>query len=311
MDQSFNNNNNNDLNNLNTANNEMGNNQPLNNNVYTQSQQVNSNIVQQSVEQNNTQFNQNPQPQYVEQPVQSTPQQPTNNYNEEKAKKSKVGLIIAVVLIIVAIVVGCIFLLGQGNKNNNDSKNDNNNTNTEETNNAPINTNNNKKQIEDYTWKDLTIAIDGNLIYPSIDIETLLNYGFEFTGNNSDTELSKNQSLNVRLKYKNSNVNEAHVYNVSDEVKTVRKTTLDYIKINDEFINNYNVQLPKGLLLTQNTTIDEIVNSMGNYSKEIAGAYYWELENEMSSMEIGFRNDRISYIRLEYTIATVERALKQ
>ena len=137
MDQSFNNN---DVNNLNTQNNEMDNNQPLNNNGYTQPRQVNPGVAQQPAEQMNTQFNQNPQPQeeisqnnkqvfsnnfasfeetpqnnninYSENVVQA---EPVTNNNTVKPNKRKLGLIIGIISVIVIAVVGLlIFKLNSG-----------------------------------------------------------------------------------------------------------------------------------------------------------------------------------------------------
>ncbi len=219
-------------------------------------------------------------------------------------------LIIALVLIVIVVLITTILLLSQKSKKSINNVNDN--ANNVESNNIQTNDNtqNNKKDIDNYTWKDLTLSVDGNLIYPGIKTKNLIEYGYEFTSNNLDRELQNYHSVGISFKYNGISIPAAEVFNVHDEIVTVENTELSYINLNNEIINNSQVKLPGGLILSQNTTIDEIVNSIGKYTKEIAGDYLWELSDESSTMTIGYINNELEYIKLQYTIGTLERVTK-
>lgn len=231
--------------------------------------------------------------------------------------KKGISLII-LVLIVVAIIAISAVTIALVMNNDNDSSNINNslNNSTED----KINTNNSEKgndittqqkenkSIENYAWDDFVISIDGNIIAMGSKASSLENFGFTPDSSNYNEELEKGQGLYTIFNYnKNSQVLDqlsCRVYNHFEEVKPLKNCELVRLEIDSDFIKNLDVVLPGGLLLKDSTTIDDIVNSMGQYTKKIARTYHWTDEN-YSSIEIKFdTNGQLSMITYNFNIVS-------
>lgn len=286
-------------NNFNTqGNNGIPNNQPLNNQSFNNT--FNPNV-------NQSTFNQQPINQMnIEQPI----LQPMNtfesgninnqNFNSKPPKKMNLGLIIGIVVVVIVIGIVGILLFNKINDNTSSGNQSENN---------PINNNfqNNNKTITDYSWKDFVISIDSHIITMGTKLSSIETYGFSPISKNYDTILEKGHSVNSEMEYKGKNGNNVvfypKVYNAYDTSKPVKETEISYFEINTDFIKNIDVRLPGGILLNENTSIEEIVDSMGNYTKNIARGYYWE-DDKSSHIYVHFDMDgKLSSVQYSYNVS--------
>ena len=240
-----------------------------------------------------------------------TNNQPLNkqSFNSKPPKKMNLGLIIGIVTSVAVVGVGIVFgskLLSKDNNNNSNST-----QNSNSINNNPQNNNNDSqisdKTITDYSWKDFVISIDNHIITMGKKVNSIETYGFVSTSRNYDTILSTGQGLNTEMQYKGKNgdniVFYPRVYNAYDTPKAVKETEMSSFELDINFIKNIDVRLPGGILLTENTTIDEIVNSMGNYTKNIVGGYYWE-DEKYSQISVHFNTEgKLSTIQYSYNVS--------
>lgn len=305
-------------NNFNTqGNNGIPNNPPLqNNNTFNQGMQQSTNVNQPT-------FNPQPQPTpSFQQPInQMNMQQPTpqsmntfesgnaNNqsFNSKPPKKMNLGLIIGIVVVVAVIGIGGILLFNNINNDNNSGSSSENNTINNNSQNNNNDSQNNNKAITDYSWKDFVISIDNHIITMGMKVNSIETYGFTPISKNYDTILEKGHSVNTEMEYKGKNGNNIvfypEVYNAYDTPKSVKETEMSYFEINIDFIKNTDVRLPGGILLNENTSIEEIVDSMGNYTKNIARGYYWE-DEKSSHIYVHFDTDgKLSSVQYSYNVS--------
>ncbi len=285
-------------------------NQDVNQTTWNSQPQVNTNYQQTTNQEN----------------IQEPTPQPTNtlengkasqNFNSKPPKKMNLGFMIGIVVAVAVIGVGAVLgskLFLNTDRNNSTENNVSDNTSNDTSSSTNNNTSesgmqNNRKSISDYTWKDFVISIDNNIIAMGNPVNSIEPYGFSSKSTNYDMVLEKGQSVNTSMKYKNKGkdgndiVFIPQVYNAHDTSKPVKETEMSGFEIDINFIKNIDVRLPGGLLLTENTTIEEIVDSMGNYSKNIAGGYYWE-DEKSSDVYVHFGMDgKLFSVQYSYNVS--------
>lgn len=217
-------------------------------------------------------------------------------------KEKKIAVGVMVCLIVMALVITIVVLATKSTKTNqNNTPTINNNT----TDKNSTQTSTLNKNIEEYKWNDFVISIDNHIIKMGQPANQLEKFGFIPTNKNYTSLLAKNLSLNTPFEYTTSTGNSIlfypKVYNSANETKAVKDTGIYYFDLNLDFIKKANVRLPGGILLGENTTIENITNSMGQYTKKVANSYIWENE-KYSSITVHFdTRNKLMNISYDYT----------
>lgn len=140
-----------------------------------------------------------------------------------------------------------------------------------------ITNSNRKNTLKDNTWKDLIINIDGNIIKLGDKISFVETIGFTTDSEYYNGELSqKFTSGGLPFVYKNTqNSILFSAYNSTKETKKVSDCELSEIEITSDFFKEYNITLPGKILLTEKTTIDDIVKTWNKATNETENSYSW------------------------------------
>lgn len=196
--------------------------------------------------------------------------------------KSKKGISLIILIIIVAIIatigIGAYFII----QNNNETTDSNNSQNENTENNSK---DKNTKSIEEYSWKDFVIEIDGNIIKMGEKISMLETMGFVSQSDvNYKKDLKKGLEINsIPFKYKEYkgyNTVFFGAHNSTDTTRPVSDCDLNEVLVDKKFYKNYDVVLPGGILLTETLNINDIIDVWGEYTDENGmGVYKWIDDN--------------------------------
>lgn len=140
--------------------------------------------------------------------------------------------------------------------------------------------NKNDVALRKNSWKEFIIDIDGNTIKMGEKISLLETMGFTTDDSNYKGELERKFTTGgIAFKYKDDTLEDGVIffsaYNSSDGLKSVSECDLNGVEISQLFYKKYNVTLPGGILLTDNTTIKDITDVWGKYSDHIDYQYSW------------------------------------
>lgn len=144
-------------------------------------------------------------------------------------------------------------------------------------------------------WDDFKIYIEGNTITLGSKINTLDKTGFTLKNYEyENTKLEpKYQTSGIVYAYKENKdkYNEVYfsAYNNSSNPKSFKDSILNGLEINQHFYKNFEVILPKGLILDQNLTKDILIKKWKKPSSQDKSLMEWK--NDKGTIKVYINED--------------------